>query len=271
MSNITVKNYFNQDAIKTKFDELLGAKSENFVNNVLQAVSQNSALMNCEPESIYQAAATAAVLDMPINSNLGEAYILPYGKKAQFQIGYKGFIQLAIRSGQYKTIGATPIYDGQIVQNNPLTGYIFDFSKPKEGKPIGFAASFTLKNGFDKTFFMTYAEVVTHAKKYSKTFNKKNSWGKLFDSPWNNAEGFEAMAIKTVLKKLISQFGPKSLQMQTAVSADQSVVNDFENEKFEYPDNEKPKSNENDLNKQFETAEVVEPIIEAEDKDDEIM
>jgi len=268
MSNLTVKNYFNQDSVKTKFAELLGENSTNFVTSLQHSISQNPALMKCEPESIFQAAATAAVLNMPINSNLGEAYILPYGKKAQFQIGYKGFIQLAIRSGEYKTIGATPIYDGQIVQNNPLIGFVFDFTKPKIGKPIGFAASFVLKNGFDKTFYMTYSEVVAHAKKYSKTFNKKNQWGKLFDSPWNNETGFESMAIKTVLKKLISQFGPKSLEMQTAVSADQSIIDDFENEKFQYPDNEKPATNESDLNQQFESAEVVEPIVVNEDNEE---
>ena len=257
MSNLTVKDYFGKDAVKDKFAELLGDKSTNFVTSVLQSVSQNTALLKCEPESIFNAAAMAAVLNMPINYNLGEAYILPYGRKAQFQIGYKGFIQLAIRSGQYKTIGASPIYDGQIVQNNPLTGYKFDFSKPIEGKPVGFAASFTLINGFEKTIYMSYDEVIQHAKKYSKTFNKKNSYGKLFDSPWNNADGFIPMAIKTVLKKIINQYGPKSLEMQTAVSADQSVVENFEENKFQYPDNEKP-TPATDLNGQFEDAEVLE-------------
>jgi len=271
MNELTIKDYFNQNEIKTKFAELLGDKSTNFVTSLQHSIGQNPALMKCDPESIFNAAATAAVLDMPINSNLGEAYILPYGKKAQFQIGYKGFIQLAIRSGQYSTIGATPIYEGQIVKNNPLTGYVFDFSKPNDGKPVGFAASFTLKNGFDKTIFMTYNEVVSHAKKYSKTFNKKNKFGKLFDSPWNNAEGFEAMAVKTVLKKLINQYGPKSLEMQTAVAADQSVVNDYEKNDFVYPDNEKTSEAEG-LNEQFSTtAEVVEPIVEGNEENDDIM
>ena len=113
---------------------------------------------------------------------------------------------------------------------------------------------------------MTYDEVVAHAKKYSKTFNKKNQYGKLFDSPWNNAEGFEAMAVKTVLKKLINQYGPKSLEMQTAIESDQSVVNNYEKNEFEYPDNEKP-SVADEINEQFSTAEIVEPIPE----DDEIM
>ena len=134
MSNLTVKNYFKQDSIKTKFNEMLGDKSTNFLTSLQHSISQNNQLMKCDPESIFNAAATAAILDMPINSNLGEAYILPYGKKAQFQIGYKGFIQLAIRTGQYNTIGATPVYDGQILENNPLTGLRFRLQQAKKWK-----------------------------------------------------------------------------------------------------------------------------------------
>ena len=258
MSNqITVKDYFSKDQVKEKFNELLGDKSTTFVTSVLQVVNGNSALQRCEPASIFNAAAMAAVLGFPINSNFGDAYILPYGNKAQFQIGYKGFIQLAIRSGEYKTIGSTPIFEGQIVSNNPLTGYVFDFDKPKNGTPVGFAASFTLKNGFEKTIFMSYEEIIQHAKKYSKTFNKKNQFGKLFDSPWNNLEGFDAMATKTVIKMLISKYGPKSLEMQQAVNSDQSIVQNFEENKFEYPDNEKTDEKIESINAQFEDAEVV--------------
>ena len=170
----------------------------------------------------------AAVLDMPINNNLGFAYIVPYGNNAQFQIGYKGFIQLAIRSGQYETTGAAPIYKGQLKSNNPLTGYIFDFDVPPNGKPIGYAAYFKLKDGFHKTVYMTHDECLEHAKRFSKSFR--------FDSSiWK--KDFSAMAQKTVLKKLISKYGPLSLEMQKAVQSDQSVVKDFEKGEFAYPDN----------------------------------
>lgn len=247
MSNqITVKDYFSKDQVKEKFNELLGDKSTTFVTSVLQVVNGNSALKRCEPASIFNAAAMAAVLGFPINSNFGDAYILPYGNKAQFQIGYKGFIQLAIRSGEYKTIGSTPIFEGQIVSNNPLTGYVFNFDIPKNGKTVGFAASFTLKNGFEKTIFMTTEEIIQHGKKYSKTFSS---------GPWKT--DFDAMATKTIVKLLISKYGPKSLEMQQAVNSDQSIVQNFEENKFEYPDNEKTDEKVENINAQFEDAEVV--------------
>ena len=239
MTQITVKGYFEKDTVKQKFNEILGEKSENFITSVLQAVNDNNHLSSCDPASIFNAAAMAAILDFPINKNLGEAYILPYGNKAQFQIGYKGFIQLAIRSGQYETIGATPIYDGQIVSNNPLTGFKFDFSVPKKGSPIGYAASFKLLNGFEKTIYMTHGELVEHGKRYSKSYSS-GQWAKNFDK----------MAIKTVIKKLINNYGPKSIMMQKAINADQSVVNNFENNEFSYPDND----NTSNLNQKFDSA-----------------
>lgn len=225
---LTTKGYFDQDGVKSKFNELLGDRSTAFITSVMQVVANNSMLKNAEPSSIYNAAAMAAVLDMPINNNLGFAYIVPYGRQAQFQMGYKGFIQLAIRSGQYKTIGSTPIYAGQLTSSNPLTGYEFDFNVPANGKPIGYAASFKLHSGFEKTIYMTAAEVLAHAKKYSKSFSSQNSIWKA---------DFEGMANKTVLKRLLSKYGPLSLEMQKAVNSDQAVVKDFEKGEFHYPDN----------------------------------
>ena len=238
MTQITVKGYFDKEPVKKKFAELLGDNSVNFVTSVLQVVNGSNMLKKCEPESIFNAAAMSAVLNLPINQNLGFAYILPYGNKAQFQLGYKGFIQLAIRSGQYKTIGATAIYEGQIIKNNPLTGYEFDFNVKPEGNPIGFAASFTLKGGFEKTFYMTIRELVNHGKKYSKSYNSNHSIWKT---------DFTGMATKTVLKLLISKFGPMSLELEKAVLSDQSVVNNFEENKFEYPDHDKNHSNEAEI------------------------
>lgn len=225
---LTTKQYFAQDGVKNKFEELLGEKSVGFVTSVMQVVNGNDYLKKASPASIYNAAAMAAVLDMPINNNLGFAYIVPYGGHAQFQIGYKGFIQLAIRSGQYETIGASPIYKGQLTSNNPLTGYKFDFNIPPQGEPIGYAAHFNLKSGFSKTLYMTTAEILAHGKRYSKSFAKSSSiWKK----------DFPGMAQKTVLKMLLSKYGVLSLEMQTAVQSDQSVVKDFEKQEFQYPDN----------------------------------
>jgi recombination protein RecT len=170
-----------------------------------------------------------AVLDLPINQNLGFAYIVPYGDKAQFQIGVRGLVQLAQRSGQFKTISSTPVYDGQLKSQDPLKGFEFDWSAKTSDKVIGFVAYFSLINGFEKTLFMSIDEVSTHGKKYSKTFgNKYGVW----------QTDFNAMGEKTVLKRLLSKFAPLSIDMQKAIVVDQSVIKDAETLDVQYVDNE---------------------------------
>jgi recombination protein RecT len=229
------KDFFNQDNVKAKFAELMGKRSAAFLSSVLQCVAQNSDLAQADVNSIYQSAMMAATLDLPINNNLGFAYIIPYNQKdgdnwkkvAQFQLGYKGFIQLAQRSGQFKTISATPIYDGQLKSVNPLTGFEFDFSVVPSGEPVGYAAYFSLINGFEKTLYMTKEEMTKHGTSYSKTFKF---------GVWKN--NFDAMALKTVTKLLLSKYAPLSIEMQKAVASDQSIINDAETVDTTYVDNE---------------------------------
>ncbi len=246
----TTKSLFQQENVQAKFKEILGTKAIGFMTSVLQCTAQNSLLAKAEPNTILQAAMVAATLDLPINNNLGFAYIIPYNEKvkgtngqpdswrnvAQFQLGYKGFIQLAQRSGQFKTISATPIYEGQLVANNPLTGFEFDFSVAQSGDPVGYAAFFSLLNGFEKTLFMTRSELSTHGAKYSKTFKF---------GVWNN--NFDAMALKTVTKLLLSKYAPLSIEMQKAVVSDQSIINNAETEDVTYIDN-----TEEEINKENE-------------------
>lgn len=235
LAKVNAKTFFNQETVKKKFEELLGKRAPAFITSVLQIVNSNKLLANAEPGSIFNAAATAATLDLPINNNLGFAWIVPYKTKqadgtfanvAQFQLGYKGFIQLAQRSGQFKSISATPIFEGQLVSENPLTGYEFDFKVKKSNMPIGYAAYFKLLNGYEATLYMTIDELKEHGKKYSKTFN---------NGVWQT--DFDAMATKTVLKLLLSRFAPLSIEMQTAITVDQSVVNDNNTVDVEYVDN----------------------------------
>lgn len=237
---LTAKSLFSQDNIKKKFQELLGKKAQGFITSVLQIVSQNSMLANADPMSVYNAAAVAATLDLPINNSLGFAYIIPYNEKqkdntykqvAQFQIGYKGFIQLAQRSGQFKTISATPIFEGQLVEENPLTGFVFDFTKKKSETIMGYAAYFQLLNGFEKTMYMTKEQVSKHGSRYSQTFKKGFGLWK---------DDFDAMATKTVLKLLLAKFAPLSIEMQKAVIADQAIINNEETLDVSYVDNEGP-------------------------------
>jgi len=228
-----VRDLFSRPDVTNKFREILGKRSTQFVTSVLQIVAQSDLLAGADPMSIYNAAMTAATLDLPINQNLGFAYILPYrtkdkGQLAQFQLGYKGFIQLAQRSGQFRTISATPIYEGQIASENPLTGYVFDFTLPRKGKIVGYAAYFQLINGFEKTLYMTVDELNAHGKKYSQTFKK--GYG-LWDTD------FDAMATKTVIKLLLSKYAPLSVEMQRAIVSDQAVINDYETEEVSYVDN----------------------------------
>jgi recombination protein RecT len=244
-NQISSKQYFNNENVKAKFQELLGKKAPAFITSVLQIVNNNNLLINADPASVFNAAATAATLDLPINNNLGFAYIIPYNVKqkeggyktlAQFQLGYKGFIQLAQRSGQFKTISATAIYEGQIIKNNPLTGYEFDFEIQPSGNPIGYAGYFKLVNGFEATLYMTKKELETHGRKYSKKFA---------GGVWETE--FDAMAKKTLIKLLLSRYAPLSIEMQTAITTDQSVVNDFETTDVTYIDNLKEEPEDKEL------------------------
>lgn len=235
----TIKQYVSDSKIRQKFEEVLGKKTQGFLASVMQVANQ-SQLKGAVPATVINAAMMAATLDLPINNNLGFAYIVPYKRKfkngqgqwtetleAQFQMGYKGFIQLAQRSGQFARIAATPVYQGQLISANPLLGYEFDWTVENKGEAIGYVAFFKLLNGFTAELYMSTADVKKHAGKYSQSFK--------YDSGvWK--DNFEAMALKTVTKLLLSKQAPLSIDMQTAQLADQSIVHDVENNDFEYID-----------------------------------
>jgi recombination protein RecT len=241
MSNLTTKDFFDQSSVKKRFEDLLGKRSTSFITSVLQIVNSNDLLKNADPASVYNAAATAATLDLPLNNSLGFAYIVPFNDRkankqlATFQLGYRAYIQLAQRSGQFKTISATAIYKGQVSAENPLTGFEFNFSAKESDEIIGYAAYFKLLNGFEKTIYMTKEELEKHGKKYSQTF--KNGFGLWKDN-------FEAMAIKTVLKLILSKFAPLSVDMQTAIITDQAVIKNTDTMEVEYVDNTQPTTQE---------------------------
>lgn len=222
-----IKNYFSAESVKGRFTEIMGKKAQGFVASILQTVSQNEQLQKVDPATIYQSAMMAATLDLPINQNLGFAYIIGYGNKATFQMGYKGYIQLAQRSGLFKTISAAPIFEGQLIEQNPLTGFVFDFTKKSSDRIVGYAAYFELLNGFSKTLYMTEKELNDHGTRFSQTFKKGFGLWK---------DDFNSMAIKTVLKLLLSKYAPLSIEMQRAVIADQAIINDAETLDVDYVD-----------------------------------
>lgn len=226
MENLTTKDLLGQKSIQQKFEEILGKKAQGFISSVLQVINGNKLLNKVDPNSVVNAAATAASLDLPINPNLGFAWIVPYKGKAQFQIGWKGFVQLALRTGQYKRINSIEVYENQFKSFNRLTEELTaDFDIVGEGEIVGYAAYFMLTNGMEKMTYWSKEEVINHAKKYSKAYGTPHS-------PWSDKDQFNAMAKKTVLKNTISKWGIMSIEMQRAQLADQSVQEKEGNYKY---------------------------------------
>lgn len=214
----TVKGMLETPAFKKKFEEMLGKKAAGFISSIIAVTNSSNYLMKADPATVIGAAAQAAMLDLPINQSLGFAYIVPYKGAAQFQLGYKGYIQLAQRSGQYADIGAKTVYEGELEYENRLLDK-FRFGERTSDKVIGYLAYFRLTNGFEKMLYMTIDEAQAHAKKYSQ--NYKGGTDK-----WGIAD-FNVMAEKTVLKRLLSKYGPlsiESIQMSQALANDGGVI-----------------------------------------------
>lgn len=230
MTALVVKEFFSRDVVKTKLTELLGKNASTFATSVLQIVNSNDMLAEATPSSIFNAACMAATLNLPINANLGFAHIVPYRNRgagtvdAQFQLGYKGFIQLAQRSGQFKIISYAVVHEGQLVSEDPLKGYVFDWSV-KSDKVIGYVSYFQLLNGFESYLYMSHEQAMAHGKRYSQSFKK--NYGVWHDN-------FDAMALKTVVKLNLSQKAPLSIDLQKAIEADQGIIK--ENGAIEYVD-----------------------------------
>ncbi len=232
----TLRELFNNPIIKTKVEQLVGKNSATFATSVMQIANSNTMLRTADPTSIFNAACMAATLNLPLQNGLGFAYIVPFKNnkerkvEAQFQIGYKGFIQLAQRSGQFKRLVALPVYKNQLLKKDFINGFEFDWEQEpeKDENPIGYYAYFKLVNDFSAELYMSHDDIVKHAQRYSQTFKK--GFGVWHDN-------FEAMALKTVMKLLLSKQAPLSVEMQQAVLADQAVVKDVENQEFNYGDN----------------------------------
>jgi len=204
------------DTIKARFSEVLGKKAPGFISSIITATQLNPKLQACDPTSVISSAAIAASLDLPINSSLGFAHIVPYKGVAQFQMGWKGFVQLAMRSGQYLTLNVAEVYEGQLRKANPFTGLMdFDADGKKSDKVIGYVAYERLLNGFEKFLYITTEDARAHGKKFSQAF--KSGFG-----PW--VDDFDAMAKKTVIKALLSKWGILSIEMQKAIETDQAAI-----------------------------------------------
>lgn len=252
-----LKEMLSIPAVKNNIESMLKGKSSQFITSVLNLTS--TSLQGCDPNSVYGAVMKSASLDLSVDPNLGQAWIIPYnsksGRQAQFQIGYKGFIQLAKRSGQYLKLNAIPVYEGQLKSFNPLTEDIeMDWNNKTSDKVIGFMAYIKEINGFEKTMYWTAEEMEAHAVKYSKNYAKHKN------GLW--AEDFVKMGQKTALKLMLSKWGTLSIDMQTAITTDQAVINlNGDKEEIRYIDNEEEKEEAIDP---FEYAKVPDETVDAE-------
>lgn len=233
---LAVRSFINNETTQARIVKMLDKKARGFTTSLLSAINSSETLAECEPATILNAAMTAATLDLPINQNLGVAYLVPYNnkkngrKECQFQMGYKGFIQLAQRSGLYKTINADVVYEGELVGFDKMSGEV-DLSGAKTSdKVIGYFAYFKLLNGFEKMLYMTVEDAEKHGTKYSQSY--KRGYGLWKDE-------FDTMAIKTVIKLLISKYGPLSTELQKAVVSEQAIISD--DGEVHYVDNDRSK------------------------------
>ncbi|EMF0043870.1 recombinase RecT, partial [Enterococcus hirae] len=214
-SKLGLKALMNTPTMKNKFKEVLKEKSDGFMASVLNLVNNDSYLSSVDPMSIVTSAMVAASLDLPVDKNLGYAWIIPYKGKAQFQLGYKGYIQLAQRSGQYQSLNVIEVYEGELRGWNRLTEqFEFDPEGRLSDKVIGYVGYFELLNGFKKTVYWTKQEIELHKRKFSKS-----------DFGWK--KDFDAMAKKTVLRNMLSKWGILSVEMQKATVTDENVVKDI--------------------------------------------
>lgn len=210
----SVKQLVHDAAFIKQAQDVLGSGTQQFMSSVLSLNNSNQELQKCDPVKLYNCCLMAAAIKLPFNQNLGQAYIIAYKGEPQLQIGWKGFVQLAQRSGQFKTLGANPVYENEIGGIDPMTAeIIFDFKLEKSGKVVGYMAYFELLNGFKKNLYMPVADLQRHGKKYSQTFKK--GYGVWVDN-------FEAMAMKTVIKLLLNKFAPLSIDMAKAIEIDQA-------------------------------------------------
>lgn len=233
----SVKSLLSTDNVKVKFQEILKDRAAGFTANLAVMVNNSAALSKCEPLSVISAAVVSASLDLPLDPNLGFAAIVPFNSKdgqpkAQFQIQYKGYKQLAIRSGQFEFIDWCRTYDSDTEEE--ILNRLKSIRKTsKDEKVTGYANYFRLLNGFESFYHMNVSEIEKHGKKYSQTYKK--GYGLWVDD-------FDKMAKKTVIKlHLTNGDAPMSIEMQKAVKFDQSTIKDVETGEVEYIDNEAEK------------------------------
>lgn len=200
----SIKQLLNSPAIKNKFEEMLDRRAPQYITSIINLYNTTIELQKVEPMSVIASCIVAATMDLPIDKNLGYAWVVPYSGKAQFQLGYKGFVQLALRSAKYKSINVIGVHEGELQSWNPLTEEIeIDFEKRKSNAVVGYAGYFELITGFKKTVYWSKEQIEAHRAQYCKS---GFGWNKHYDE----------MAQKTLIRHMLSKWGIMSIEMQKA-------------------------------------------------------
>lgn len=241
---MTFSTFMSSDAVKQKVNEMIGGKDgQSFITSIISAVSTNPNLAKCEHSTILSAAMQGASLKLSPSNQLGHYYLVPYDDNknhrvvAQFQMGYKGYIQLAMRSGQYRDLDVMDIREGEYKGKDKYTGkpvieFIEDDDAREELPMVGYFAYFELLNGFRKSLYWSKAKMEKHAMQYSKGYASDVKKGNQYTF-WS--KDFDGMAFKTMLRQLLSKWAVMSIEMQTAMASDMAVIND---NSYEYVDNQ---------------------------------
>lgn len=284
----TFSAFLAQNAMKKKINEMVGGeKGQQFITAIISAVSTNPGLAECDHSSIVSAALLGQSLNLTPSPQLGQYYLVPFNDKkrgckvAQFQLGYKGYIQLAIRSGYYKKINVLAIKEGELIKYDPLAeeievNLIEDDELREETNTIGYYAMFEYQNGFRKTLYWSKKKMLAHANKYSQAFNSESyknlQEGKIPQSDlWKYSsfwyKDFDGMAYKTMLRQLISKWGIMSIEMQEAYTKDMATIK--ENGEYEYVDNIETTYDEQEptlANENINEQTVIEKPVQEEEK-----
>lgn len=222
--------YLTQDSVKNRINSIVGGKDgQRFISAIVSATTTNPTLQECSNQSILSAALLGESLKLSPSPQLGHYYLVPYDNKgnkvAQFQLGYKGYIQLAIRSGQYKKLNVMAIKEGELDYFDPLNEEIKvslkveNWDERESAPTIGYYAFFELTNGFKKAIYWSKAQMEAHAMKYSPGYRAKKGY-----TFWE--KNFDGMAYKTMLRQLISKWGIMSIELQNAFEGDMAVINE---------------------------------------------
>lgn len=266
--------YMSSDAVKDKINSIIGGKDgQRFISAIVSATTNNTALQECTNGSILSAALLGESLKLSPSPQLGYYYLVPFndkkeGKVAQFQLGYKGYIQLAIRSGYYKKLNVLPIKEGELIRFDPLNeeievNLIEDEAEREAAPTAGYYAFFEYTNGFRKAIYWSKAKMESHALKYSQGYANDKKKG----TKWTFwSKDFDGMANKTMLRQLLSKWGIMSVEMQQAFDADMGVIS--EDGTVNYVDNQHDEFVPEQVN--TETGEIVEAeAVVVEDQGDQ--